>query len=335
MVCAASLVPAAAQDGEYPHGDFDGDCLSCHSEEQWTPVEFGGDWRHPASFPLRGAHQSSQCSACHVTLDFSRASSECVDCHDDAHRGELGTDCAECHTPRNFLDRSEQLARHRTTRLPLSGAHAVLDCEACHRPQPQGALTWVGTPSDCAACHIAEYQSAVDPNHVAAGFPTECQQCHRPTLWEQARFDHRNTGFHLQGEHRRIDCSACHSSGYSGTPTDCYACHQDDYLATKDPNHQLAGFPTDCSLCHGQSTFAGGSFREHDSLYFPIYSGRHDGTWAACSDCHTQPGNFAVFSCFLCHSSEETDDDHRDVPDYIYDSARCYDCHPTGSAEGR
>ena len=409
VLSLAGTPHARGDDPEYPHGEFAGDCTECHSADQWKPVKTDGTWKHPDAFPLRGAHRSASCRACHLTLDFSKAPTDCVACHTDAHRGEMGTDCAVCHTPRNFLDRSAQLDKHRATRFPLIGAHAAQDCEACHTPQPQGALTWVGLPIECVTCHLADYEAAADPNHVQAGFPTECQLCHTPTFWSKARFDHANTRFPLTGAHRNVDCQvchadgytgtpsdcfachendyrgttdpdhevlnfptdctachttngwdgaaftqhdtltrfpltgahrnldclACHSSGYVGTPTDCFACHENDYRGTIDPDHELLGFPTDCTVCHTTSGWAGADFAQHDTLYFPIYSGRHNNRWDQCSDCHTQPGNFAVFSCFLCHSSGDTNPRHTGVPDYEYDSNRCLDCHPRGEAGNR
>lgn len=324
-----------AGDPEYPHGEFVGDCTSCHSEDRWTPAKVGKDWKHPDTFALRGAHRSATCRACHLTLDFSKAPTDCVGCHTDAHRGELGNDCAVCHTPRNFLDRSAQLDKHRATRFPLVGAHAAEDCEACHLPQPQGARKWVGLSIECVACHRVDYESTADPDHVQAQFPTECQLCHTPTFWDRARFDHAGTRFPLTGAHRGLDCLPCHANGYVGTPTDCFACHENDYRGTTDPDHEVLAFPTDCAVCHSTNGWGGAAFTQHDTLYFPIYSGRHAGRWSQCSDCHTQPGNFASFSCFLCHTSDDTDPRHTGVPGYAYDSNLCYQCHPQGEAEGR
>jgi hypothetical protein len=335
LALVTALSAARANEPEYPHGGFSGDCTECHSENGWKPTTIGKEWRHPKKFPLVGAHRSAGCRACHVSLDFTEARPDCVGCHTDAHRGELGTDCATCHTPTNFLDRSSQLDKHRATRFPLIGAHAVQDCESCHVPQPQGARTWVGLPIQCVACHRADYDRATDPNHAQARFPLECQLCHTPTFWEKARFDHANTRFPLTGAHRNLDCSACHANGYSGTPTECFACHEADYRGTTDPDHEVLGFPTDCTVCHSTSGWEGAAFGQHDTLYFPIYSGRHSGRWSECSDCHTQAGNFAAFSCFLCHSSGDTDPRHQGVPGYGYDSNLCYQCHPRGEAEDR
>jgi hypothetical protein len=332
IATAIALAPRA-EDPPYPHGEFVDDCLNCHSPDRWTPVPADrGRWTHPSKFPLEGAHRSAPCRGCHLSLEFSKAPSACADCHADPHRGELGIDCAVCHRPTNFLDRSTQLHSHRSTRFPLTGAHVSQDCAACHTPQPQGALTWVGLDPACSGCHLAQYQATADPDHEQAGFPTECQLCHTPTAWDRARFEHAGTGFQLTGRHRDVACSSCHANGYAGTPTDCYACHADDYAGTTNPDHEAAGFPTDCNLCHTTNGFSPASFTEHDSRYFPIFSGVHRGRWETCSDCHTQPSNFAVFNCLGCHDEADTTSEHDGVNGYSYDSAACYRCHPQGRA---
>ncbi len=121
---------------------------------------------------------------------------------------------------------------------------------------------------------------------------------------------------------------------YDGKPTECVSCHQDDYNGTTDPNHRTAGFPTDCTQCHTTSSWEGAEF-DHDAQYFPIYSGEHRGKWDACSDCHTNPNNYADFNCLNCHPHSdraETDDDHDEVSGYQYDSRSCYQCHPRGDS---
>jgi hypothetical protein len=41
-----------------------------------------------------------------------------------------------------------------------------------------------------------------------------------------------------------------------------------------------------------------------------------------------------VFSCTTCHAHEKTqmDQKHASIRDYVYNSANCYACHPTGRA---
>jgi hypothetical protein len=68
-------------------------------------------------------------------------------------------------------------------------------------------------------------------------------------------------------------------------------------------------------------------------MYFPIYSGDHEGEWNSCLECHTDPNNYSVFTCITCHTQADTDDEHPldEVPDYIYESNACLQCHPDGS----
>ena len=411
LVGALALVlsQAAAEDPRdrpYPHGDWQEDCSFCHRDEQWLPVQPTKDFDHAKYFALEGAHRTAACRACHASLEFprNRGRKACVSCHQDVHRGEFGLDCARCHTPLSFIDRSFMTRDHRTYRFPLTGAHVAADCEACHRPQPQGAMSYLSLPTECAdchfnpsfptapqrpppaghpdrvdcetchdtvaftfdharsgfpltghhatldcnqchgtpfnpnlnpdcvACHLDDYNGTTDPNHPAAGFPTDCTLCHNTTSFVGATFSHATTAFPLTGSHTGLRCSACHSDGvYGGKPTDCYSCHRPQYEATVDPYHVVADFDHDCTMCHNTVSFSGARFLEHDPQSFPIYSGNHAGRWNRCSDCHTSPSSYLVFSCFLCHTQSGTNSQHSGMEDYLYESGACYHCHPRGA----
>jgi hypothetical protein len=235
--------------------------------------------------------------------------------------------CQSCHSTSAW--RPASAIDHNKTRFPLTGAHQRVDCARCH---VGGRFT--GTPTDCYACHQANYNGASNPSHK--GFPTSCQSCHTTNAWRPASFDHNKTRFKLTGAHQRVECARCHAGGrYAGTPTDCFACHQTDYNNTSNPNHRAAGFPTNCQSCHTTNAWRPASFN-HDGSFFPIYSGRHRGAWSSCSDCHTNPGNYRAFECINCHAHQrsETDGHHREVNGYSYSSPACYRCHPRGVAEG-
>jgi hypothetical protein len=136
----------------------------------------------------------------------------------------------------------------------------------------------------------------------------------------------------LVGAHALIanQCFTCHQGNYNTTPNTCDGCHHDDYLATTNPNHQAAGFPLTCENCHTQSAWTPATF-DHDNLYFPIYSGKHEGKWNSCSDCHPNPNNFSIFTCTTaCHPQAQTNQDHLGVPGYVYQSSACLSCHPDG-----
>jgi hypothetical protein len=328
---ARSVVRTARPRPENPHGKFRGECDQCHGPEGWKPARISKKFDHGRfGFPLQGAHAAASCLGCHRSLDFSSSSMQCASCHEDPHRGEMGTDCARCHSARSFVDRGPMVRAHQLTRFPLSGSHAGLDCETCHPPAAQGRLRFVNTQAECRACHMDQYRSAKDPDHLTSGISTECQSCHAPTSWSRARFDHARSGFPLTGAHRAAACASCHPGGrYAGTPRDCISCHQQDY-DTAQPPHAASGFATSaCASCHTTTTWAGAVF-DHDSRYFRIYRGGHAGRWSACSDCHQVPTDFSSFNCLGCHPHSDrakTDGKHVGRSGYRYESTSCYSCH--------
>jgi hypothetical protein len=108
------------------------------------------------------------CEDCHESRAFHDAPETCVDCHadDDAHAQQLGSDCALCHNPNDWLlwtfDHDAQ------TPFALTGAHADLDCLACHRQPVADAIV---VPSACGSCHRA------DDVHDGE-FGEDCAACH-------------------------------------------------------------------------------------------------------------------------------------------------------------
>lgn len=339
IVIALLLLPAAGLRAsapapaktriQSPHGSFKGDCGMCHGAEGWKPARIGPKFDHASfGFALTGAHATAKCTACHGSLDFSKSQKLCASCHEDPHRGEMGTDCARCHSARSFIDRSAMVRAHQASAFPLTGSHAGLDCETCHPGTAQGQMRFVGTRAECQGCHLSLYQAQKNPDHVAGGFPLDCAECHSTLTWSTAHFNHDNTAFPLTGAHRTVACASCHGDGvYKGKSTDCYSCHTADYNGTNNPAHAGAGFNTQCATCHNTTSWAGATFN-HDGPYFPIYSGRHKGTWTTCGDCHTNSSNYAVFSCLSCHSQSQTDPHHTGVSGYSYNSNACYSCHP-------
>jgi len=310
------------------------DCEECHSVHGWQEIK-RNITGHRNRFPLMGAHSALQCESCHTNGAvglFRGLRTDCDFCHHedylnaqsvDHQQADFPLDCEFCHSMDSWYSGFNHEA---FTGFPLSGAHASLDCLECHT-----GGNFQGTPANCVECHRQEYNETTNPNHIASGFPEDCSLCHSSVSWMDAFFDHSGTQFPLTGAHVTLDCQDCHSSGqYVGLPSDCYACHAEDYNNTIDPSHIAAGFPQDCSECHTTSGWTGANFI-HDQ--FPIYSGAHRNEWTACSDCHTNPGNYTVFSCLSCHGRTETDSHHREVRDYVYNSANCYACHPTGRAE--
>lgn len=319
-----------------PHGAFKEECALCHDARGWNPAHVSHKFDHARyGFRLEGAHASAECLACHGGLEFKQPKFLCASCHEDPHHAEMGVDCARCHTARSFVDRAAMVRAHQLTRMPLTGSHAALECESCHRPAAQGQMQFVGTRAECSGCHMKDYGAATQPEHRSAGFPTDCEQCHRTLSWNNAKFDHDRTAFPLTGAHRSATCLQCHGDGvWAGKSTACVSCHQSDFNGATNPNHVSAGFSNACATCHNTTAWQPSTF-DHDGSWFPIYSGRHAGAWTQCSQCHQVATNFASFTCLTCHPHDDrpgTDSRHTQVSGYTYDSPSCYRCHPRGQS---
>jgi hypothetical protein len=242
-------------------------------------------------------------------------------------QNQFPTTCEDCHSENGWVPATFD---HNAI-YPFTGAHIAIanDCAACHNGN------YNNTPNTCAGCHTTDYNTSTNPNHTTLGLPMDCEMCHTTDPdWNPAQFPNHNSYWPLNGAHAAIqnDCAACHNGDYNNTPNTCFGCHATDYNQANNPNHASAGFPTTCDDCHSVNAWVPATF-DHDNMYFPIYSGRHEGEWDNCADCHINSGNYSIFSCIDCHEHDnpaELEDDHEDVPGYIYSSSACYSCHPEG-----
>ncbi len=308
-------------------------CATCHTTITWIGAVFN---HNATQFPLTGAHIATPCQSCHGDGVYHGKPTTCVSCHQTDYTGTTGpphqaagfpTTCATCHTTVTWIG---AVFNHSATQFPLTGAHLATPCQSCH-----GDGVYQGKPTTCVSCHQTDFNGTTSPPHQAAGFATTCATCHTTVTWIGAVFNHSTTQFPLTGVHATTPCQACHGDGvYQGKPTTCVSCHQTDYAGTTNPNHQSAGFPTDCASCHTTTTWLGATF-DHDGQFFPIYSGRHRGTWSTCADCHTNSASFAQFTCLTCHehSKSSMDSKHQGRSGYSYNSTACYSCHPRGRAD--
>ncbi len=318
-----------------PHGeDFDFDCLLCHSTESWKINESKIKFDHnQTKFKLIGQHRDVNCSSCHSDLRFKNAPTDCAKCHIDVHENSVGFDCANCHIPTSWIV-SNILQIHRMSRFPLLGSHQTADCGECH--VSNSLINFQPLGVECVDCHLKNYQSAKSPDHVSANYSTDCTECHNMSFpsWKGAGIVH--DFFPLTGGHAISDCYECHyKDSFAGLSPECFSCHQNDYNNTTNPSHIDLGFSHDCQSCHKIDGWTPATF-DHDNNFFPIYSGEHKGEWDNCSDCHTNSNDYSVFSCLTCHEHNQTDTDnkHKEVNGYVYESNACYSCHPNGSEDG-
>ncbi|MBK8953948.1 MAG: hypothetical protein IPM34_00120 [Saprospiraceae bacterium] len=309
------------------------ECSMCHTEQAWSPSSF----EHDMYFPIyRGKHQGEwvSCQDCHLNPSNYREF-KCTGCHlsnetDPQHQNVQGywyndQACFVCHPTGDKLDRFD----HNSTVFPLTGAHLTTDCKLCH------SLGFKGTPTECAACHLQDFENSTDPNHNNLGLSMDCIECHTTAPdWQPARFDQHDQIYQINGAHKLLDCASCHKGNYINTPNTCSGCHIEDYNNTLDPAHLALKFSTECASCHTENQWVPSTF-EHDGQHFPIYSGKHKGQWMECRDCHINPTDIKVISCVVCHLKQETDDEHQMVTGYFYQDQACFACHPTGDGEDK
>ena len=315
---------------------FTTNCLDCHSllQDKWSAEIFAHNF-----FPLTGGHKLGNCFSCHQTGgNFRGLSTDCYSCHQNDYAvtsnpphalSNFPTNCKQCHTIQGWKPASFD---HNATQFPLTGVHLNTDCSKCHQNG------YVAMPTSCVSCHETNFNLTTNPNHSALSIPNDCKNCHSTNPgWKPATFSIHNNFYQLIGAHAQIasNCATCHNGNYNNTPNSCYGCHQNDYINTTNPPHQTSQFPTDCLPCHSQNAWTPATF-DHDGPYFPIYSGKHNNKWTKCSDCHTNPTNYTLFSCIDCHEHRKTEMDskHQGISGYIYASNECFSCHPQGTKAG-
>jgi hypothetical protein len=197
-----------------PHGDVYGtaDCGACHNPNAWDQVSY--DHAH-TGFVLDGAHASLSCQQCHDSTPASQISATCGTCHakDDNHAGRFGSDCGLCHSTTAWKPATFDHAR---SAFPLTGAHASVPCESCHKNSQ-----FAGTSPACVSCHG-------DPAYHRGLFGTNCRSCHNTSNWS-AKYTgpHPSVGEGSGINHGGASCHTCHPNSLS-TYT-CLACHSSNH----------------------------------------------------------------------------------------------------------
>jgi len=214
-------------------------CAACHTAVSWRAKDVFFRHERDTKYPLAGKHAAVKCDSCHTgNLYRDKLGSDCIACHrkDDKHLGQLGASCRDCHS-----DASWKVERfdHAKTRFALTGRHARIDCQACHK-----TLEFRSAPRDCYGCHQAD-----DKHKRTLG--RNCASCHSTRAWRAWDFDHRKSRFALDGAHTKIACAACHREPAEEPlrlSTACIDCHR------KDDKHDKA-YGSVCERCHVTRSF--------------------------------------------------------------------------------
>ncbi len=341
-----------------PHGSaLTIDCASCHTTSDWNsiPDEIPFNHNDATNFQLDGAHQWVDCSSCHQSLIFEEAQDNCLSCHLDVHEQSVGANCTRCHTSDNWLV-FNTVELHQGIGFPLEGNHRGLSCVECHDSGNTLDYSPIGT--DCSSCHMDDYQATSNPNHSAAGFSTDCLECHslETTGWNLASLNH--DFFPLEKGHNTRNCTLCHDlNNYSNVSSECISCHQQDFNSASDPNHLASNFPNDCASCHTIDPGWAPATFNHD--FFPLTSGhdiqdcaachtnnQFEGTSSECVSCHLDNFNATVNpnhsnagytqNCAVCHSTNPgwapASVNHDFFPLTLgHDIQDCTACHTNGS----
>ncbi|MEZ4875729.1 MAG: hypothetical protein R2793_09850 [Flavobacteriaceae bacterium] len=316
-----AVLPGYAQS---PHGDgLKIDCAQCHNPSGWTIDAETITFDHgTTNFELEGTHATTDCKLCHTTLVFNEVKSDCISCHLDVHGMTVGNDCMRCHDSNSWLVANIP-ELHEENGFPLIGTHSNLSCVDCHFSESSLRFDRIG--NECISCHLDDYASAQNPNHITNGFSQDCLECHTPfdSDWDSQIFNH--DFFPLTLGHDIQDCSRCHDvTNFSNISAECVFCHQEDYAQTSNPNHASTNFTTDCVMCH--TTNPGWTPAIFDHGFFPLTLG-HD--IENCNACHIN-GNYnnTPTDCFACHQNDyvaTTNPDHEaaNFP------TNCVACHTT------
>ena len=340
LILLSSSRPADAQrqPGRSPHGPLNIPCENCHSNTSWAPIRAIPEFNHDSTrYPLRGMHEKVPCTGCHTKPVFTNVGKNCADCHADIHRAQFGANCAQCHTVLGWQVSVQSIQQH-FNRFPLLGAHAVVECQECHKNAAVG--NYLGLSTACESCHLPDFQKTTNPNHLSAKFSTTCETCHSFDNWLNAKFDHSSTGFLLTNGHANVACALCHiSNNYNLTiaPTDCgnSQCHLTTWQQTNNPAHPSAGAAfaaASCPTCHNTVSWTTATF-DHSTTGFLLTNGHAN---VACTLCHINnnysltiaPTNCGNSQCHLTNWQQTTTPVHS-TSGSAFSAANCATCHTT------
>lgn len=197
-----------------------------------------------------------KCLACHADIKLSIASKKgyhastesmsknCVVCHNDHHGKEF-----------KIIRFDKKLFDHSKSGFELKGVHAKKECNDCHKPEfiknerlKKKTTTYLGLKQECITCHADFHQAKLS---------AKCNTCHSFDSFKKATgFDHSKTHFPLLGQHKTLECVACHKTvmvnGHKAQNFDglefnnCTGCHKDVHDNK---------FGQNCKQCHTEESF--------------------------------------------------------------------------------
>lgn len=318
-------------------------CAICHSDHHGRTFDMKRlnkkTFNHNLTgFVLKGVHAKQECTACHKPAfikdpnlkkrlgTYLGLNQQCLSCHDDYHQGRLSSRCSDCHNFNSFKKATG--FDHSKTKFPLLGQHQKVACVECHHFEIQNGKKYQHFKglqfANCTACHTDVHQNK---------FGQDCKRCHTEESFHfnksMKAFNHDKTDFPLIGEHTKVDCKQCHTSGNMTTPIkhkQCQDCHKDYH---QNEFTQKNGTRPDCSQCHTNNGFSPSTFsiENHNKKF--VLEGAHLAT--SCTSCHKKTDHWTFRkmgkNCVDCHKNEHAGMmDERFMP-----NQNCALCHNVSS----
>lgn len=226
---------------------------------------------------------------------------------------------------------------------PLFAGHQDLEatgCLECHSPQK-------GVPdSKCLKCHKELVPNVENKSGFHGLTKNTCIECHSDhkgrtldsTKVDEKKFDHKTTGYRLEGKHANLKCQECHVEKratakknfrlqdvrFFGLKVSCQSCHK------KDDVHKFQGkyAQKDCGECHGLKSWKTEVDFDHDEDTKFALLGKHEEL--KCALCHVpktgapiyQWPKLAVAGCLSCHK-----DQHGANLNAKFQNGKCNSCH--------
>ncbi|PKN57475.1 MAG: hypothetical protein CVU56_10770 [Deltaproteobacteria bacterium HGW-Deltaproteobacteria-14] len=290
-------------------------CDACHDSAGWKQRDFDHD---QTAFPLRGVHADAACESCHKgdPIQYKGLPKTCEGCHRDPHLAQFTSDkpavkaCTACHTEQTW--KQQPFDHTAKADWPLEGHHAAQICSACHdsRAVATGEVVVhyrLGYRA-CQDCHanphrsVAAKATALKPPGVP-DIGGDCASCHNPKDWhqvpEKTQFDHKLTGFPLDGRHAVVSCTACHGEALKtgDARAACESCHEDIHRGENGKS---------CESCHdARSWRPTDALVKHRATRFPLV-GAHAA--ADCTACHQtlrqDTWRSTPTECYACHAKD-------------------------------
>jgi hypothetical protein len=169
----------ATTDPDHEAAGFSTTCTNCHTTATFANANF----THTATFPLAGAHATTNCNACHAG-GYAGTPTDCFACHAADYNGTTDpnhaaagfpTTCTTCHSGTTTWS-GAQMPNHDAAYFPIySGRHLGRwdRCSDCHTQQTNFAVF------SCFQCHgqteTASHHSGVNGYAYDSNL---CYQCH-------------------------------------------------------------------------------------------------------------------------------------------------------------